>query len=137
MEGRHRLKPYSLPDAGRSWIPDGVRLQLPILLSARLREIRRIVFRSYDYFLRPGFSKEVGNVGVKGSVATLVLTDWNSAHPDLGAVIDRSEVKQEALPSRQIAQIEISAVPHSAVQPIRVNPAGKGFRAKRNCNFSR
>src|SRR4051812_25442167 len=45
---RHDLGPDGLPNAAGAWIPDRVRLQLPVLLAARLREIVRVVFSAHD-----------------------------------------------------------------------------------------
>src|SRR5262245_20686369 len=46
--GWHDLEPNALPDAGRARIPDRVRLELPILLAARLGEVVWIVIGADD-----------------------------------------------------------------------------------------
>src|SRR5215204_7251275 len=40
---RDLLDPHRLPNARRARIPDGVRLQLPVLFAARLGQVMRIV----------------------------------------------------------------------------------------------
>src|SRR5215207_9658913 len=45
---RNLFEPHGLPDTGRARIPDGVRLQPPVLLAARLGEILRVIFRPDD-----------------------------------------------------------------------------------------
>src|SRR5688500_19674564 len=41
---RQRLEPHRLPDPAGARVPDRVRLEQPVLLAARLREIERVVF---------------------------------------------------------------------------------------------
>src|SRR4051794_10606237 len=41
---RDLLEPNGLPDAGGACVPDGVRLELPVLFATRLGEIVRVVF---------------------------------------------------------------------------------------------
>src|SRR5436305_9838382 len=48
--GNH-LEPDGLPNSRGAWIPDGVRLQLPILLAPRLRKIGGVIFSAYYYLL--------------------------------------------------------------------------------------
>ena len=50
--GGHALQPDGLPDAGGARVPDRVRLELPVLLAARLGEVVRVVLGADDDGLR-------------------------------------------------------------------------------------
>jgi hypothetical protein len=50
-----------------------VRLELPVLLPARLGEVVRIVVRADDDLLRPALAEHLGDVDGERSVAALVL----------------------------------------------------------------
>ena len=49
---RDRFEPDRLPDPGRPRVPDAVRLEQPVLLAARFREIARIVLGTDDDLCR-------------------------------------------------------------------------------------
>ena len=69
----HALEPDRLPDAGRARIPDRVRLELPVLLAARLGEVVRDRRRRAR---RPSAARgiaAVGDVGAERRVAAFVL----------------------------------------------------------------
>src|SRR3954451_2153407 len=84
--------PHRLPDACGSRIPDGVRLELPILLAARFGEVSRIVIGADAKVLRAFRSQEVSYVGGKRRVSALVLGGHSAVDPYGGAVIDGPEV---------------------------------------------
>src|SRR3954463_1603437 len=54
-EARHRFQPDGLPDTCRARIPDGMRLSLPVLLSAGLRKVEWVVKGPNNDLLRTGF----------------------------------------------------------------------------------
>src|SRR5262249_60776340 len=83
----HALQPDGLPDAGRPRIPDGVRVQLPILLAARLGEILRIVLGTDRDRLRALCREEIRDVRLEGRVAAFVPGDDEAIDPDPAGIV--------------------------------------------------
>ena len=65
------LEPDRLPDAGRARIPDRVRLELPVLLAARLRQVGWIVFGAHDDLARRAAVQESRDVDGERRVAAV------------------------------------------------------------------
>src|SRR3954470_881496 len=112
--GGHALHPHRLPDAARAWIPDRMRLELPVLLAARLGEIVRIVFRADHDFARRVAGEKRSDVDGEGCVAAVMRAGDHTIDPDLGAVIDRAEVEQPAARGVGRGQRDRAAIPAGA-----------------------
>src|SRR5215207_11277623 len=75
------LQPDCLPDAGRSGIPDGVRIELPVLLAARLGQVVRVILGAEnDLVLRTG-EQEIGDIDRKRRVSAFVTARIRSVDP--------------------------------------------------------
>jgi hypothetical protein len=96
--GRNRLEPHRLPDPGGALVPDLVRALAPVLLAARLGEVVREVLRADGDDLLAVRLQGGRDVGRERRVAALVRRHQVAVHPDAGAVVDRPEVQQQALP---------------------------------------
>ena len=68
-----------------------------------------------------------GDVGEEGRVAAFVLGRELSVHPDLGAVVDRAEVEDQAVHRNSAWERRTAAVPAGAVKPRVVDAAGRGL----------
>jgi hypothetical protein len=93
---RHLFDPDALPDPGGARIPDRVRLQLPILLAARLREVVRIVFGANDDHAA-GRWRERGDVEGERRVTAVVRSGVHAIHPYGCPVVHRPEMEQPLL----------------------------------------
>src|SRR4051794_40996193 len=91
---RDLLEPDGLPDAGSACIPDGMRLELPVLFAARLGEIVRVVFGANDDGLEFDAIVEecLDDIAVERRAAALVARDQVPVHPDGRFVVDGAEV---------------------------------------------
>ncbi len=114
--GGNALQPHGLPDPGGAGIPNRVRLQLPILLAAGLREIGRVVFGPDHDGLRPLWQKVVGDVRKKGRIAAGVFGREFAVDPNPGAVIDRAEMQDQSLAINQQRCLKGAAVPDIRVK---------------------
>ena len=94
--GRDPLHPHGLPNTRRTWIPDRVRLELPILLTACLGEIARVVLRPNDDRMRRRAAQLIRHVRPKRRVSAF-MASRTAVHPDRRYVIDRPEVQDQAL----------------------------------------
>ena len=89
----HFFEPDCLPDPGSPRIPDGMWMELPVLLAARLGQIVWIVGRAGP---RPRSSRHRAcQICGEWTVATPVVGDRNAIGPDGRFIIDGSEVKDE------------------------------------------
>ncbi len=75
-------------------------LSLPVLFSAGLREIERIVFSAHHNFLRTGFGEDIRNVCFEGRVSAFVKAHFRAIHPYRCSVIHCSEVKNQPVPGK-------------------------------------
>src|SRR3954454_9506946 len=100
------FQPNRLPDTRGARIPDGVRLQLPVLLATRLGQVVWIVLRPDHNDLGSGRREQVCDVGMEWGVASFMPGGKPSIDPYLGREIDRPEVKQEPLSGGPINQMK-------------------------------
>ena len=68
---------------------------------------------------------------MKRRVAALVRTNSDSVHPDLGAIIHCSQMKQKTFSRPQFRPIKAASIPDSAKEPARIETTRRGFRAER------
>ena len=113
-------------------IPDRMRLQLPILLAARLGQILRVVFCADDDRLLPSTTQQLGNVGAERRVSAFVLRGQLIVHPDGRQVIDGAEMQDQPLSRLQLRCPERTSIPAGAKQPRLIHTARRSFRGERN-----
>ena len=111
-----------------------MRVKLPILLAARLGEIRWDRLRPDDHTSAALRGEVFGDVRGKRRVAALVLGDFMPVHPDLGGVIDRAEMQQQALAGIEPGSFELAAIPAGAVKARVADAAHGRLRRERNLN---
>src|SRR4051812_20367400 len=90
--------PHRLPDARGARGPDAVRLELPVLLAARLGKIGRVVLRAYHDRLRIFEFQKSGDLAAEWRVAALMFRRRMTVDPDGGAIIHGREMKHQAIP---------------------------------------
>src|SRR5205823_13450562 len=116
------LEPGGLPDPRAARVPDGVRLELPILLAARLGQVPRIVLRANDDLLVAA-AQLIGDVRRERRVAAFVMDDARSVHPHRRGVIDGPEVQQQAFAVATLGGAERATVPARAEEAVVVDAA--------------
>ena len=115
-----------------------MRIELPILLSSRFREILRVVLCAYnDLLVRAVGVERIGNVGAERSVATLVLTDFDPVDPYRRMVINCFEMEQQAHAWREWICLKRSAVPDRRMEAGLPDAAGFSLRAEWNEDLAR
>src|SRR4029450_704179 len=129
---RHTFHPRRLPDARGPRVPDRVRLELPVLLAARLGEIRGIVFCADRYLAGRLDRHEVGQVHHERRVAPLVRTGQGAVDPYRGGVIDGPEMEQQAFAVAQWRDSGDPPVPAGLVEAGIVDAASRRFRRERD-----
>src|SRR5918995_3382760 len=113
------LEPHRLPDTGRPWIPDRMRLRHPVLFAARLFEVERIVLGADDNLALIVAIDRGGDVAGKRHVAALVRPDHRAIRPDRGAIIDGAKVQQDARTIRRYRRYgDAAAVPARLEEPV-------------------
>src|SRR5687768_6282392 len=110
---RHSLEPDRLPDSRCSGIPDGVRLQLPILLATRLRQLMRVVIHLHRHPLTPRLLEHMGDIGPERRVPAFVRDSQAVIYPYPGGVINSAE-SQNHTPRRGCA-VEVPFIPAQRV----------------------
>ena len=130
---RHLLEPDGLPDAGGARVPDRMRLELPVLLAARLRQIVRVVLSMHRHCLRARRIEQVCDVRPKWRVPAFVRHRKAVVDPDLRRVIDRAEPQDHSTVVRN--QRELSLVPARAMQSAVADAARSRFGRKRHHDF--
>ena len=133
---RHALEPDRLPDAGGAVIPDGVRLELPVLLAARLGQVVGMVLGTDDQDLRSVGGQRGGDVGGEGSLPADMIGDEGAVHPDPGRIVDGAEVQQQAPPVERRG-VEVAAIPDDRVEALVADPRQRGFGRKGDCYGAR
>ena len=93
-----------------------MRLELPVLLAARLREIGWIVFRPDDD-LAARAAQEIRDVQGERRVPALMATGHRAVEPDGRGVIDRAEVQEQAIAGREWRHLDHAPVPARVVEP--------------------
>src|SRR4029078_3858222 len=131
------FEPDGLPDAGRARIPDRVRVQLPVLLSARLREIVRVVEGADHEFLLGAVRQVRRDVNGEGRVAAFVSTGKPAVYPDGRDVVDCTEIQQQALAVGETGARNGSAVPARAEEAAFADTAQRRFWRERNLDGGR
>ena len=130
----HHFNPDRLPDAAAARVPDRVRLELPILLAARLRQIGGVILALHDD-LFVAAAQLIGDVRGEWRVPALVAHDARAIHPDDGGMIDGAEVQEHAVASRPLRSGERPAVPARAKEPFFAHAARIGQRSQRGARF--
>src|SRR5690242_12033076 len=130
---RHLLKPDCLPDSRGSRVPDGMRLQLPILLAARLGQLMRIVFHMHCHSLLTRRLEHVRDISPERRMATFVGNGEAAVYPDPRAVIDRPETQD--YPSGKELAIKVPLIPARGMKAPVTDTARPGFRRKRYRDF--
>ena len=132
VRGRHVLQPDGLPDAGGAWIPDGVGLELPVLLAAWLGQIcgssSTRTTTSHD---ASAPTSSVMSSGKRG-VPALVLAAVMRVDPDGRPVVDGAEVQEQAARRARPGHVERAPVPAAAKQAGVVDAAGGRLGRKRD-----
>ena len=102
-------------------------MELPILFSARLGEVGRIV-QGADHDCLLAVRQEVGHLAGEGSVAALMVAGESAVHPDGRAMIDGREMQEDAFAVGWRGSVEGPAVPAGAKESGIRDAAGLGFR---------
>ena len=118
---------------GGAVVPDLVRLLLPVLLAARLRQIERLILGADDdHLVTVAGRQHRGDVGGEWGVPTFVPGDQPAIDPDVGAVVDRAEMEHE-LPAAVVRRdLNGAPVPDDRVVPGVADAAGSRLRRKRD-----
>src|SRR4051794_35985260 len=85
---RYFFQPDRLPDSGSSRIPNRVRLQLPILLSARLGQVVRIILCPNNDRLKFFAGDRVRDIAFERRAAALMRCNDLAVYPDGGVIIN-------------------------------------------------
>src|SRR6202049_721078 len=93
---RQRLQPDRLPDPDGRGVEDSFGRGGPVLLAARDRLVGQRVLGAHHHDVAAP-ARDAADVGRERSVAALVARHLLPVDPDRGAVVDRAEMKQEAL----------------------------------------
>lgn len=112
-------------------IPDGLRLRLPVLLSAGECTVGRRVRGpdDQDIVVRP---QSIGNVSRERNVAAPMNRNLLAVHPNTGLVVDRAEVEKDAPRAPGFRNPERPAAPDHIVKRGVGDPAPLALKAKRN-----
>ncbi len=135
VSARHPLQPHRLPDAGGARVPDRMRLELPVLLAARLGQLVRVVFGQHGHALLARGVEHRGDVGPERRVPALVRGDQPVVHPHLGLVVHRAEAQDDAAAIGH--HVEIALVPHRRVEAAVEHAAGPRLGRKRHLDLVR
>jgi hypothetical protein len=129
----YRFQPYGLPDPGCRNIPASVRFFLPILFSSRLYALKSVrnLHRQNIFF----FLYKLGDINLKGNIASPMNANKLSVHPNLRFVIDGTEMQKNSFASKGFRQGNRTAVPHNLVHIRIVNHAHFALVAKRHRDF--
>src|SRR3569832_2483316 len=107
-----------------------MRFKLPILFSARLGQIERVVFGIHSHRLLAGSIERARDVGRKRRMAAFMFGNQRTKNPDARLIINRTEMQEYALPFR--LDIETTNKPASEMKTAVAYSACLGFRRKRN-----
>ena len=120
----HHFHPDRLPDAGRAWVPDGVRCNLPVLLPTRFGEVMRVVFGTNDEldWRLVGTARDIER---ERRIAAFVSAEASTVDPHRGLVVDRAEMEQDPGAVLDRGQNERRTIPARA-QERRVADAARG-----------
>src|SRR3954471_24776153 len=129
------LHPDGLPDAGGARIPERMRVELPILLSARLREVMGIILYTNSDSLFPRLAQRESNVSREWSVATLMECNQVIVDPDLSFIVDGAEVQQHAATLR--GNLEVALIPACAMEAAVADAARRRFGRKGHDDLQR
>src|SRR5678815_3081953 len=132
---RHALEPDRLPDAAGARIPDRMRLELPVLLAARLTEVVGVVLGKYGHRLSSRVVQRSGDVRLERRVAPFVSRDVAAVDPHLCDIIDRTEVQEHTLAF--CPDLEVALIPAGRVERRVRNAACRRLRRKRHANDER
>jgi hypothetical protein len=70
-----------------------MRLKLPVLLSARLGKIRRIVFRAHCYHMRRALVQKIRDIKRERCIATIVRSGQMPIDPNSSVVINCAKMQ--------------------------------------------
>jgi hypothetical protein len=132
---RHALEPDRLPDPRGPRVPDRVRLGLPVLLAARLREVERVVVRHHRDGLASRRVERERDVGPERRVPAFVRRDEVPVDPDAREVVDGAEVQQDAVVARR--RVELALVPAREVEAGVPDPARRRLGRERDLDRQR
>src|SRR5688572_25440761 len=133
---RHCLQPHRLPDAGRARIPDGMRLDLPVLFASRLRKVGWVVERS-NRNDNPVLADERTEIDGEWRIPAFVRRGFAPVDPHFCRIIHGSEMKQHLMTGRCRADVDRPAVPRDAVKARVADAACGGFGSERNLDAVR
>jgi hypothetical protein len=132
-DGRQRLHPDGLPDAGRSRVMTAVRGVARRLLSPWLRDTVLIACPHHDNggLTRRGDTTQAAG---KRRKAAPMTPDLSAVHPDSGIIIHRAEVQNDVASGPLQRQLDVAAVPDH-MEKVGVCNAGQNrFRAEWHLN---
>lgn len=129
----HRLQPDRLPDAGRSRIKDRCRVFLPVLLSARKRNVPAEILGANDNRV-VSLPKGGGNVRLKRRMPPFVIGHLLPVHPYGGCIVHRAEVKKNRLTGPTRWKREAPLVPYQIVKSGVANAAQPALVSEGNLN---
>src|SRR5436305_1584844 len=95
-----------------------MRMKLPVLLAARFREIRWIVFRPQYERLRLTVAKKFCDIGSERSITAFMGHSHLVIQPDCGKMIDRAEMEEQAVAWIQRGRLELPTVPACAIKAL-------------------
>ena len=111
-------------------IPNRVRFELPVLLSARLGQVGRVVRSAHCQQMRPWLGQVFSDVDLERGVPPLMLGDQLVVNPDRRLVIDCAEMEDDPLGGASRDRLEGAPIPTCAMKPGIANPAGRGLGEK-------
>ena len=94
-----------------------MRVELPILFAARLREILWIIVSAYDDFAVARVGHQRRDIKRERRVATLVFTDSRAVDPHRRGVIDSAEPEHQTLMGCHGWHLDVTSIPTSAIKP--------------------
>jgi len=112
-----------------------VRLRLPVLLAARLRQVGRLVLRPDDDLLLALRQEEAGDVDGERRVSALVARDRQAVDPDRRGVVDGAEAQEQPVPVRQRRRLEGAAIPARAIEAALADAARRRLRRERHADL--
>jgi hypothetical protein len=112
-----------------------MRLELPVLFPARLRQIERIVVGLDDDFAGAGDGIDhVRDVEAERRIATAVVAEPGAVDPYVGGVVDRTELEEQPLAGSGTRHFDVPPIPGHAVQAGVRDAARERLRRERNPN---
>ncbi len=111
-----------------------MRIELPILLAARLGQIVRVIFSTHHNCLS-ALDQAISNIGMKRGAPSFMLGDEPAVHPNGRAIIDCFEMEEKALASRGRRLGELPAIPARTVETGSAHPTCSYFGSERHLDI--